>query len=91
MAQSTTFTVDAAGDPEKYTVKQMCRRVTVYEDAQAGTTDYKVYIPAASTTPVTKPAGSKFTFEPGGWMMPGDQPFALATVTGSVTFAAEEE
>jgi hypothetical protein len=94
MAQTSIFTVDAAGNPESYIVKTICKRITVYEDAQAGTTDYKVYVPPNSATPVTKPAGSKYVQERQdrqGWFMPGDTPFAVATVSGSVTFAAEEE
>lgn len=91
MAQTFTMTVDASGSPEIYTVRTTCRKITVYEDAQAGTTDFKVYMPANSSTPATKPAGSKFTHEREGYFMPGDQPFALAVVTGSVSFAAEEE
>mgnify|MGYP001562721461 CR=1 FL=1 len=91
MAYTSTFTVDASGSPESYTVKTTCRRITVYENAQAGTVDYDVYMPANSATPVRKPAGSKFTQESSGYFMPGDTPFALATALGSVTFAAEEE
>ena len=94
MAFTSTFTVDAAGNPESYTVKTICKRITAYEDAQAGTTDFKVYVPPNSATPVTKPAGSKYVLERQdrqGWFMPGDTPFALATVAGSVAFAVEEE
>lgn len=91
MAYTHTFTVDAAGNAETYTVKTTCRKITVYEDAQAGTLDYKVYAPANSATPATKPAGSKYTLESSGYFMPGDTPFALATASGSATFAAEEE
>lgn len=91
MAYTSTFTVDAAGNPEIYTVKTSCQRITAYEDAQAGTTDYKVFRPINNTTPVTKPAGSKFEIERAGGFKPDDMPFALATVAGSVAFAVEED
>lgn len=94
MAGTFSMTVDASGAAESYTVQTICRRITAYEEIQAGTSDYKVYVPPTSSTPVTKPAGSKFTHERRdgeGYFLPGMTPFALALVTGSATFNFEEE
>ncbi len=93
MAQTYTFTVDNLGSPEAITAQSVCYRVTIYEDAQAGTTDYKVRRPSAASAAVTRPAGAKTVFEApaGKFFQPGDVIGYAETVTGAVTFAQEEE
>jgi len=74
-----------------YTVATVCRKIIVCEVNQAGTTDYLVAYPTQSDGPRTRPAGKEFTFEPGRPMQPGEVPFYLKTVSGSVNFDADEQ
>jgi len=89
--KTETFTVDAAGEPEPIVVARSCKEVEIYENAQAGTTDYDVYAPTKNDAPVRRPAGSKTLFKSfeGSWT-PGATIGYVATVTGSVSFAKEE-
>lgn len=89
--RTKTFTVDNAGNPEPVTVQTYCRQVTIYENNQAGTTDYIVHIPFAASSGVTKPAGSKMIIADGHLYSPGDTVGYVETVSGSVTFAQEEQ
>lgn len=94
MADRTkTFTVDNAGNPEPIIVLSYCHKVTVYENNQAGTTDYILHIPAMSSVGVTKPAGSKAEIVPESEQRysPGQTVAYIETITGSVTFAQEEQ
>jgi hypothetical protein len=84
------FNVNSAGFTA-YTVQTKCRKIIICEVNQAGTTDYYLAYPTSSDGPRTRPAGKEFIFEPGGWMLPGDQPFFLKTVAGSVSFDADEQ
>jgi hypothetical protein len=88
--RTKTFTVDAAGNPEPITVQSYCMKVVIYEDAQAGTTDYILHVPAMASSGVTKPAGSKAEISRGERYVPGDIVGYVETVSGSVTFAQEE-
>lgn len=76
-----------------YVVASVCRRITLCEVNQAGTTDYTIADPSDTSKLNTKPAGSKFTYEnPNGtFFKPGDIPFQGKTVTGSVNFDRTEE
>lgn len=90
--RTKTFTVDNAGNPEPIIVQSYCRKVTVYENNQAGTTDYILHIPQMASVGVTKPAGSKAEIEPESELRysPGQTIGYIETVTGSVSFAQEE-
>ena len=93
MAKTSTFTVDNTGDPEPVTLLTEAWEVEVYENAQAGTTDYDVYAPATTDTPVRRPAGSKTLFK-----ATGNIPFRQgqtvgyigAVTAGSYVFGQEE-
>ncbi len=93
MPYTNTFNIDAAGNPEPVTVDSVCKEVTVYENAQAGTTDYDVYAPLITSTPARRPAGAKTTFTAPGksFFQPGQVIAYLAAATaGSYVFAKEE-
>jgi hypothetical protein len=62
----------------------------VYEDAQAGTTDYYVSGIGADSDKVTKPAGSKVEFENPTCFAVGATVGYIKTASGSVDFASEE-
>lgn len=89
--RTKTFTVDNAGNPEPIQVQSYCRSVTIYENNQAGTTDYILHIPAMGSSGVTKPAGSKAVISRDAQWYPGDIVGYVETVSGSVTFAQEEQ
>lgn len=89
--RTKTFTVDNAGDPEPITVQSYCMKVVVYENAQAGTTDFILRVPFIDSPGVTKPAGSKAEISRGERYVPGDIVGYIETVSGSVTFAQEEQ
>lgn len=89
--QTKTFTVDAAGDPEPIIVQSYCMKVVIYENNQAGTTDYILHAPLMTSTGVTKPAGSKAEVSRGYRYEPGQIAGYVETVSGSVTFAQEEQ
>lgn len=89
--KTKTFTVDNAGNPEPITVQSYCMKVVVYENDQAGTTDFILHVPLMASSGVTKPAGSKAEISRGYRYEPGDIAGYVETVTGSVTFAQEEQ
>ena len=97
MAATRTFTVDAIGDPEPITVQSTdgTRKVVVFENGQAGTTDfYLIKGPDKTVTQVLKPAGVKVEFERPSHeakYRQGEVVGWLATVSGSATFAQEED
>ena len=94
MAKTKTFTVDNVAPADPVQVATVCKRVIVYENNQAGTTDYDVYAPATTDTPVRRPAGAKTEFNaPGGsFFQPGETIAHMNAVTaGSYTFAQEEQ
>jgi hypothetical protein len=89
--KTKTFTVDNAGDPEPIIVGSYPMKVVVYENNQAGTTDYILHVPYMTSAGVTKPAGSKAEISRGLRYEPGQIAGYIETVTGSVTFAQEEQ
>lgn len=73
------------------TTTVVCREVTVFEDNQAGTTDYYTSDTGSDSDKVTRPAGTKRTWSS------GPLPFSIGktvgyvkTAGGSVNFAQEE-
>lgn len=92
--QTKTFTVDNAGEPEPVIVQSYCMKVVIYENAQAGSTDYYIYAPKKTSPEVTKPAGSKAEFSRGYRYEPGDVAgyvaLPVAFAPGALTFAQEE-
>lgn len=68
-----------------------CGTITVYEDDQAGTTDYYVSRTGQDSDKVTKPAGSKKEFKANHLYYINDVVGYIKTASGSVTFAQEEE
>lgn len=91
MSKTAQLNVNSSTYTAVVTATSDSRRVTVYEDDQAGTTDYYVSSSGSDSDKVTKPAGSKKDFL-------GSKPFGYGTTvgyvktqTGSVTFSIEEE
>lgn len=80
---SSTYTAITAGS--------VCKRVTIYEDNQAGTTDYYISGTGVDGDRTTKPAGTKRDFLSSSYWNVGDICGYGKTQTGSVTFAKEEE
>ena len=85
-------TVDAIGAPEQIVAQSVCKKIVIYENAQAGTLDYIWRAPNAASPAVTRPAGSKTEFAaPGGaWFKPGDIVAYVETVSGSFVLVQEE-
>lgn len=94
--KTRTITVDgspAVGGNGEVAATVVCRRITVYENAQAGTQDILVRAPLVGDTPVTRPAGQKIVFEapPGLHFLPGTKLAYLSVASGSITCAVEED
>ncbi len=90
--KTTTFSVDAAGDPEPIVAPIDCKEVEIYENAQAGTTDYDVYAPTKQDTPVRRPAGAKTLLRAADgttWSAGKTIGYVAAVTAGSYTFALE--
>jgi len=92
MAKTFTMSVDNLS-LHAVTVQSVCRKVTIYENDQAGTTDWILAAPTANDAQITKPAGSKKEFErsPGVFWNPGDVVGYVKAVTGTITLAQEED
>lgn len=67
-----------------------CKRVIIYEDDQAGTTDYYISATGSDSDRVTKPAGAKKEFASSSFYNIGTISYIKSAV-GSVTFCKEEE
>ena len=94
MAKTKTFTVDNVAPPDPVQVSTVCKRIVIYENNERGTTDYDIYSPTTSDTPVRRPAAAKTEFNaPGGsFFNPGETiAFVNAVTAGSYTFAQEEQ
>ena len=97
MARNThSFTVDNIGDMEPIVAQTSCNVVTIYEQGQAGTANYRVAAPAASDPKILRPAGSRTIFDYRGKF----RSFSLAagqiigyieTISGALEFAQEED
>jgi len=92
MGSTATFTADATGAPETITANTVCKKIRVYEDAQAGTVNYLIRMPGAASTAVTRPAGQAIEFVASGsrFFQPGEVVAYIETATGSASFAQEE-
>jgi hypothetical protein len=90
--KTKTFTVDNAGDPDAVVAATNCREILIYENAQAGTTDYDVYAPTKTDTPVRRPAGAKTSFVAHGtsWSAGATVGYVAAVTAGTYSFAQEE-
>lgn len=65
-----------------------CAKIEIYENNQAGTTDYLVSDSGSDGTAITRPAGSKLTIY--RVCPPNQTVIYVKSVTGSVVFAQEE-
>jgi hypothetical protein len=95
MAKTYTLSVDASDPYEQIVVQSPfgCRKVIIYENAQAGTTDYRVKAPTSSDAAVTRPAGAKTELLPTNGALSfsnGEVVGHVQTVSGTITFAQEE-
>lgn len=65
---TSTFSLDSTAYVA-VTATTVCHYITVYEAAQAGTTQIYLKAPGSNSTPVTRPAGQRITltgsFQPG--------------------------
>lgn len=84
--RTTTMTVDNVGSPDAIVADQDCDELEIFEQAQAGTTDYYVYAPRSSDTAVQIPAGAKFQFR-GKYLKDQTVGYVAAVTAGSYTFA----
>lgn len=90
--RTKTFTVDSSGNPEPIIVQSYCTTVVIYENDQAGTTDYILHLPDMTSPGVTKPAGSKAEIVRAYNWYPGQTiGYVEAVTAGSYTFAQEEQ
>lgn len=83
---TSTMTVDNVGDPDAVTADADCDELEIFEQAQAGTTDYKVYAPNKTDAGVQVPAGARFAFR-GRFVKGVTVGFVEAVTAGSYTFA----
>lgn len=81
------------GDPEPIIISVSCAIVVIYENGQVATTDYRVMAPNSASPAVLRPAGAKTEFRaPWGSMFREGQTIGyVETVSGTVTFAQEED
>lgn len=88
-----TFTVDNITQLAIKT-KTNCTKIVLYENDQAGTSDYLVRAPTATSPQATKPAGQKWEipmgFAPGRYYPAGTIVGYIVLVSGSVTWVQEE-
>lgn len=84
-----TFTVSTTAAP--VSVATVCRKVRLYENAQAGTANWTLQIPSNADTAITIPAGAVHEIEnPGGLFQPGQVAAYIAAASGTMTFVQEE-
>ncbi len=93
MPQTFTFTVDNLTNPEPVQPPIACSRVTIREQGAAGTTDYLVRRPYATSPAYRKVSAESYTFT-------ADAPNKfqkdeiigyVETITGSITMSMECE
>lgn len=90
MARTGTFTVDGDATPDAVVALIPCRFVQVRESAAAGTTQYDVYDPDTTVTPIRRVEGEFHTFDAGeGNLYQTGQTvgFCKAVTAGSYTFS----
>jgi len=92
---TTTFTVNASGDPEPVIAHTECTEIIVKEDPSVSgwpTVDYNVLGSVSGSTRIRCAAGTEHRF-PASWQQafkPGDIVGYVETVTGSTTFQQKE-
>jgi hypothetical protein len=93
--KTNTFTVNNAGDPEPVIVETVCKSITIREDPSVATwptTDYRIFKPTKTDTPLVKLAGESYVFDRrGGFFFPGDVAGYVETISGSTIFSQDEE
>jgi len=95
--KTSTFTVNAVGDPEPVIATIPCKQISVVEDQSVTdwpTLDYRVKGTEVGSVMVQKPAGTVFTFlcaanEP--YFQIGQIVGYIETVSGSTTFQKVEQ
>lgn len=85
-----TFTVDNITLIAVATSKNNTRRLVLYENDQAGTSDYIIRSPLSTSPALTKPAGSKWEIPLTSAVPPSTIVGYIIMVSGSVTFCQEE-
>ncbi len=89
--KTSTFTVDNLGDPEPIVAQSYAHEIEIYENAQAGNTDYDVFAPDKAAVPVRRPAGAKTLLKSPAGFHPGQiAGYVGAATAGTYTFAQEE-
>lgn len=95
MPQTSTLTVNDAGNPETISASVVCRKITIGEDPSVAnwpTGDYNVRKPLITDTPRRRTTGSTYVFErpDGSYFDPGDVAGFVDFVSGSTTFFIDE-
>ncbi len=87
--RTSIFTVDNIGNPEPVTADGPCQKITIREQAAAGTQNYSVYAPLMTSDPFTRVAGESHVFTAPKYNMFQDGVIVayVATTTSSVTFS----
>ena len=65
MPKVGTVSIDGDATPDAFTVLIPCRFMQVRENAAAGTTQYDVYDPDTTVTPIRMVEGETYTFDAG--------------------------
>ena len=100
--KTSTFTTDAVGDPEAIPVHIICRKIRIWP--QDGTSQYYVYAPLKTATPILKYAGEVTELlrpspghyqqtsygDPGYWDPDDVAPGYVAALSGTITMCEEE-
>lgn len=85
-----TFNVDSSAYSQ-VVVTSVCKTVEVFEDDQAGSTDYYLSGSGDDSDRITKPAGTVLTFRSSMFFQPGQVIGWIKTAEGSVYFAQFEQ
>ena len=93
MARKTfNFSLDNVGFDAVVVQGPVCRKVIVYENERAATTDILVRAPTDSDSSIRKVAGEKIEFKAYKSFLPGATVGYLQTVeSGAITVAQEED
>lgn len=84
------LTVDAIGSPEPYVVDRACTKISIYAKNRDSGINYIVRAPSASSAGAEKAADTVFEITRSVPWQPGDIPFYLESVSGTIVFCREE-
>ena len=88
--KTNTFSVDGDETPDAVTADIPCRFIYIRQNGALGTTDYDVYAPTSSDTPIRRVAGETHVFDAGaGNLFQAGQVvgYLKAVTVGTYTFS----